>query len=231
MNLSRKKKKQCRRNVDKEFFIPYQPADFNKERGLEIQSFEREANRAVMNLTNDDGTTESRQPGVQKTKWDRKKKKFINIQDNEKKVKTESGQWIRASYKSDIYKKWLGKSKFVDKNLNEENKMNHKNRKKQQNEEVEEASVAQTQPRQFQQRVKQLMNKQKSLQKPNGRKYPYRSELKQPEQIVKQRGEKRKKESLHRARQAKKGGRANYKNNRNSAGKRRPNKMKTKRTK
>jgi len=75
------------------------------------------------------------------------------------------------------------------------------------------------------------MNKQKSLQKPNGRKHPYRSELKQPEQIVKERGEMRKKQSLHRARQSKKSGRTNYKNNRNSAGKRRPNKMKTKRTK
>ena len=30
---SKKKKKKNRRDVDKEFFIPYQPADFKRERG------------------------------------------------------------------------------------------------------------------------------------------------------------------------------------------------------
>jgi hypothetical protein len=29
----RKKKKKNRRDVDKEFFIPYQPSDFKRERG------------------------------------------------------------------------------------------------------------------------------------------------------------------------------------------------------
>jgi hypothetical protein len=33
MELSRKKKKKNRREVDKEFFIPYQPPDFKRERG------------------------------------------------------------------------------------------------------------------------------------------------------------------------------------------------------
>lgn len=38
---------------------------------LEIQSFERQTNEAVMDLTNDDGTR-IRGPTIQKTKW------FIN---------------------------------------------------------------------------------------------------------------------------------------------------------
>lgn len=35
---------------------------------LEIQSFERQSNEAVMDLTNDDGTR-IRGPTIQKTKW------------------------------------------------------------------------------------------------------------------------------------------------------------------
>jgi hypothetical protein len=89
MESAKKKKKKNRREVDKEFFIPYQPPDFKRERGyediqlnlifsmnllifsLEIQSFERQTNEAVMDLTNDDGTR-IRGPTIQKTKW------FIN---------------------------------------------------------------------------------------------------------------------------------------------------------
>ena len=33
MESPRKKKKKSRRDVDKEFFIPYQPPDFKRERG------------------------------------------------------------------------------------------------------------------------------------------------------------------------------------------------------
>ena len=50
----------------------------------------------------------------QKTKWDRKKKKYVSLQstlDKNKKIKTESGQYINASYKSDLYAKWLKNSK------------------------------------------------------------------------------------------------------------------------
>jgi hypothetical protein len=70
---------------------------------------------------------------------------------------------------------------------------------------------------QFQQRVKQLMNRQKTQLKAKGQKMPSHSELKKPEQIVKKRTEQRKKQSLQRARQQRKGGRTNYKNNRHSS--------------
>ena len=121
---------------------------------LEIQSFERQTNDAVMDLANDDGTHQ-KGPMIQKTKWlskvndlylskrichfrDRKKKKFVTVGQTDaktKKVKTESGQWIQASYKTDVYvllsfplilstilfrfsyKKWLNKSKAIDKEL------------------------------------------------------------------------------------------------------------------
>ncbi|CAF1294999.1 unnamed protein product [Rotaria sordida] len=208
-----KKKKKNRRDVDKEFFIPYQPADFKREKGLEIQSFEHQTNEAVMDLTNDDGT-QIRGPTVQKTKWDRKKKKFVTVGQNDsktKKVKTESGQWIQASYKTNAYKKWLNKSKILDKELpdSRRNKSEHHIND-------DDISSAQAKPRQFQQRVKQLMNRQKTQLKAKGQQMPSHSELKKPEQIVKKRAEKRQRESLQRARQMRKGGRTNYKNKRHS---------------
>lgn len=46
---------------------------------------------------------------------DRKKKKFINAGSDEpkmKKIKTESGNWVSASYKSGVYEKWKQKSKI-----------------------------------------------------------------------------------------------------------------------
>jgi len=85
-NHHERKRKKNRREVDKEFFIPYQPPDFKRERGLEIESFERRTNEAVMDLTNDDGT-QIRGPTIQKTKWDRKKKKFVTVGQNDPKAK------------------------------------------------------------------------------------------------------------------------------------------------
>jgi ATP-dependent RNA helicase DDX54/DBP10 len=72
----------------------------------------------------------------QKTKWDRKKKKYVSLQstlDKNKKIKTESGQYINASYKSDLYAKWLKNSKAnqtMDENENDdESKAQKKNKK------------------------------------------------------------------------------------------------------
>lgn len=48
---------------------------------------------------------------------DRKKKKFVNDDQSDpkkKKIKTESGAWISASYKTDLYKKWKEQNKTQD---------------------------------------------------------------------------------------------------------------------
>lgn len=43
---------------------------------------------------------------------DRKRKKFINLAGTMKKrVKTENGTWIDATYKSDRYKEWMDNTK------------------------------------------------------------------------------------------------------------------------
>ena len=38
---------------------------------------------------------------------------FLSFQDDKKKIKTESGVWIPASYKSDRYAKWKQRSKLA----------------------------------------------------------------------------------------------------------------------
>ena len=60
------------------------------------------------------------------------------------------------------------------------------------------------------------MTRQKNQLKEKGQRMPSHSELKKPEQIVKARAEKSRKQSLQRARQQRKGGRTNYKNKRQS---------------
>lgn len=49
----------------------------------------------------------------QKTKWDRKRKRFVGSGGKEKmkKIKTESGTYISSSYKKNIYQDWLERSK------------------------------------------------------------------------------------------------------------------------
>ncbi len=43
---------------------------------------------------------------------DRKRKKFVGDSGNEpKRIKTESGRWIKASYRSNIYQEWKEKHK------------------------------------------------------------------------------------------------------------------------
>ena len=60
------------------------------------------------------------------------------------------------------------------------------------------------------------MNRQKSQLKEKGQSMPKHSELKKPEQIIKNRTKKRQRQALQRARQVRKAGRTNYKNKRHS---------------
>ena len=87
-----------------------------------------------MDLVADD-ETENRK-NLQKTKWDRKKKKFVSVQstlDKSKKFKTESGSYINASYKSDMYAKWLKKNKAYDKENNNESENEENGRENKKN--------------------------------------------------------------------------------------------------
>lgn len=58
-----------------------------------------------------------------KRKWDPVSHKYVSAQSLEKKqvkkIKSESGQWIPITYKSDRYEKWQEKSKLKN-SVNEE---------------------------------------------------------------------------------------------------------------
>ncbi|BFZ21614.1 hypothetical protein BsWGS_24653 [Bradybaena similaris] len=100
--------------VDKENYVQYRPSDFASERGYSVSNtFEKEAAGAVLDLTNDEADHGSQK----KRKWDRKRKKFVTEATDDvkkKKIKTESGNWISASYKSNAYQEWRHRSKFLE---------------------------------------------------------------------------------------------------------------------
>ncbi|XP_076162374.1 ATP-dependent RNA helicase DDX54 [Ptiloglossa arizonensis] len=106
---SKKKKRSITR--DEEFFIPYFAPDKHTEEGLAVNTFGTEAGKVQMDLTADNEETQRLQAQIKK--WDRKKKKMITINNDRKtsKIRTESGVWIPASYKTNRYSVWKEKSK------------------------------------------------------------------------------------------------------------------------
>ncbi|CAH8457881.1 unnamed protein product [Schistosoma turkestanicum] len=107
-------------NID--FFIPYSRGDEATENGLSItgtkSQFCLDAAAASLDLPNDESHHVNGVSGSRNRKlvWDRKRKRFTSEdaaqgKANMKRIKTESGVWIPASYKTDKYKLWLKKSK------------------------------------------------------------------------------------------------------------------------
>ncbi|KAK3587969.1 hypothetical protein CHS0354_014486 [Potamilus streckersoni] len=88
---------------DEENYLHYRPKDYQSEQGLQLtRSFDQEVSGAVMDITGDE--EESLRQRSKVTRWDRKKKKFMRgggtDLDRKNKIRTESGAWIAASYKS-----------------------------------------------------------------------------------------------------------------------------------
>ncbi|XP_077152616.1 ATP-dependent RNA helicase DDX54 [Ranitomeya variabilis] len=116
------KKKKGDVSQDPEYYVPYRPKDFESERGLSIasNSFEQAAAGAVLDLLGDQ--TEDLRKTKHIMKWDRKKKKFVGAggHEDKKKIKTESGRVISSSYKTNIYEDWKKKYKIDDQDSEEE---------------------------------------------------------------------------------------------------------------
>ncbi|KAH8854332.1 ATP-dependent RNA helicase DDX54 [Schistosoma japonicum] len=105
-----------------EFFVPYSRVDEATENGLSItgtkSQFFLDAKSVSLDLPSDESHQISGVAGSHNRKlvWDRKRKRFTGAdaaqgKANMKRIKTESGVWIPASYKTDKYKLWLKKSK------------------------------------------------------------------------------------------------------------------------
>ncbi|PVD32687.1 hypothetical protein C0Q70_08132 [Pomacea canaliculata] len=110
----------------------------NEDRYKVTDSFSQQMNGAVLDFTGDDAQTMHNLKNIRK--WDRKRKKFVGESgEGKKKIKTESGHWIPASYKRMFfltlvtYKTWL-KQQQVDEERDEmeddNNSGNHKGGKK-----------------------------------------------------------------------------------------------------
>nr|CAH8830661.1 unnamed protein product [Trichobilharzia regenti] len=107
---------------DVDFFVPYSRGDEITESGLSItgtkNQFCLEAAAASLDLPTDELQQISGVKGSHSRKlvWDRKGKRFTGAdaaqgKANMKRIKTESGIWISASYKTDKYEQWLKQSK------------------------------------------------------------------------------------------------------------------------
>ncbi|XP_062445896.1 ATP-dependent RNA helicase DDX54 [Rhea pennata] len=121
---STRKKPQQPAQRDEDFYIPYRPKDFESERGLSVggegSPFEQQAAGAVLDLMGDENHNLNK--SKQLLKWDRKKKRFVGQtgQEDKKKVRTESGRYISSSYKNNLYEKWKQKYKVDERDEEEE---------------------------------------------------------------------------------------------------------------
>lgn len=99
---------------DTENYIPYHSSDKNTEDGLAINSFERQAQQAELSISQNDNTQDMHYRPGQK-KWDRIKKKMVAVENPKNgKIRTESGIWIPATYKTGRYADWKEKTKTED---------------------------------------------------------------------------------------------------------------------
>lgn len=99
---------------DTENYIPYHSSDKNTEEGLAINSFERQAQQAELSISQNGNTQDMRfKPGQKR--WDRLKKKMVAVENPKNgKIRTESGIWIPATYKTGRYADWKEKTKTED---------------------------------------------------------------------------------------------------------------------
>ncbi|MED6231495.1 ATP-dependent RNA helicase ddx54 [Ataeniobius toweri] len=114
-----KSKKSRDMGKDEEYFIPYQPKDFNSERGLSLGGegthFEQQASSAVLDLMGDEGNQLNQHKQIMK--WDRKRKRFVKEsgkEEQKKKIRTESGQIVNNKKRKNFYEEWKKKYKVDD---------------------------------------------------------------------------------------------------------------------
>ncbi|XP_059471787.1 ATP-dependent RNA helicase DDX54 [Neocloeon triangulifer] len=90
-------------------YVPYLPEDHHSEFGLAVNNFEQAARKVGMDVMGDEEKHIQLQDRMKK--WDSRKKKMVGQKTTQKKIRTESGVWISATYKTGKYKQWKDKSK------------------------------------------------------------------------------------------------------------------------
>lgn len=88
-------------------------SDKHTEDGLAINSFEQQAKNAEFSISNKVEEKSTFRMGQKK--WDRVKKKMVPVVDpRANKIRTESGIWIPATYKTNRYEDWKDRTKIED---------------------------------------------------------------------------------------------------------------------
>lgn len=122
LTTSKKRKRETTDFRDKEYYMSHYQQGVEAERGYEINenrnigsnSFIEQMGTATMDLLSDE-TKNLTKNSKGALKWDKKKKKFIREtigSDNKKRIRTESGSIIPASYKSKRFEEWKNKTKI-----------------------------------------------------------------------------------------------------------------------
>ncbi|VDN24984.1 unnamed protein product [Gongylonema pulchrum] len=188
-DLAAKKHKTRKRKADelleekKKHYIEYVPAEANTERGLAVdRGFNAQAKANMIEVLADDEVGLYKQK--KRKKWDRKLKKFVGEGGDmqKKRIRTEDGTYLPATYKSGRYENWQKKQKISYINEEEGDEATNMNR---------------TKPTFFKVRAflsKRFGNRGKSKQGGhlNAEQKAPHSELKKPEQILKERKKKQK---------------------------------------
>uniref|UniRef100_A0A915Q3T8 RNA helicase n=1 Tax=Setaria digitata TaxID=48799 RepID=A0A915Q3T8_9BILA len=181
--LLQKKLKGRKRKADelleekRKHFIAYAPKEANAERGLAVdRDFNALAKASAIEILADDDVGLYKQE--KRKKWDRKLKKFVVASDNDskKKIRTEDGTFLPATYRSGRYERWQKKQKLEyqeDDNADEE------------------GTVGRVGQRDFRRHSVNRKRRQRNNRLNKEERTP-RSELKNPEQILKQRNKKAK---------------------------------------
>lgn len=117
-SLYKKNKKVKKQTRDVDHYIPYQSSDKHTEDGLAINNFERQARAAELSITASGDQETKFRPGQKK--WDRLRKKMVSVENPRNgKIRTESGIWIPATYKTGRYADWKEKTKIEEQVQNE----------------------------------------------------------------------------------------------------------------
>jgi ATP-dependent RNA helicase DDX54/DBP10 len=104
----RKKRSAEQMEKEKEYAMTYRPTDDATEKGYAVHagegaSFNETAHKASMDIVADDEDGLRKQSQLQ---WDSKKHRFVKDQvgsDNKKRIRTENGTLVAATFKSDRY--------------------------------------------------------------------------------------------------------------------------------
>ncbi|KAL3313542.1 ATP-dependent RNA helicase ddx54 [Cichlidogyrus casuarinus] len=117
-----------KQDTQQQFFVPYEKANFNR---MEEQALSVNPDKVALDVNSDHLVGQQQQN--RGLVWDRKKKRFTGAdalagQSNVKKIRTESGAVIPASYKTNKYQEWMKKSKVDQVEEREERPVEKKER-------------------------------------------------------------------------------------------------------